>query len=60
MALIQDTKYDKYLAGKYKRACTPLARNCKKLNIPIKIWPKKMILYLTEINNFFINDLFHE
>ena len=26
---IQDTKYDKYLAGKYKRACTPLAGKCK-------------------------------
>ena len=26
---IQDTTYDKYLAGKYKRACTPLAGKCK-------------------------------
>ena len=33
----------------------------QKLNILIKRWPKKnMIVYQTEINNFFINDLFHE
>ena len=33
----------------------------QKLNIPIKRWRKKyMILYQTEINNFCINDFFHE
>ena len=33
----------------------------EKLNIPIKRWRKKyMILYQTEINNFCINDFFHE
>ena len=33
----------------------------EKLNIPIKRWRKKyMILYQTKINNFCINDFFHE
>ena len=47
--------------GKISTRVHTFGGKMQKLNIPIKRWRKKyMILYQTEINNFCINDLFHE